>query len=98
MAKNYFIFDEICRWITQSGRPRVVICYDNEDKGTPGLPGYKQDRRDRHDAAIWARILEARLHAGLKIKTGVVMLPNEWRDANGKADWDGGLAKIGRAA
>jgi hypothetical protein len=74
------------------GRP-VVVVFDNEDKGTKGLPGYKADWRKRHDSELWARYLVRRLTGeGFNARLG--HLPNGWRDARGKADWDGSLALL----
>jgi hypothetical protein len=34
---------------------KIVIAFDNEDKGTKGLPGYKALERDRYDTDAWKR-------------------------------------------
>lgn len=74
------------------GRP-VAVVFDNEDKGTPGLPGYKPEKWKRHDSEIWARYLEQRLlREGFPARVGY--LPDGWRDEKGKADWDGALAML----
>jgi hypothetical protein len=56
-----------------------------------GLPLIWQKR---HEPTIWARYLAMALSRQLHIRGEVSMLPVEWRDAKGKADWDGALARI----
>ena len=73
------------------GRRRVVIAFDNEDKGTPGLPGYKADKSKRYDADICGQWL-ARELTRQGFDGRVCVLPKTWRDKRGKADWDGALA------
>ncbi|HXP62003.1 MAG TPA: hypothetical protein VN829_16020 [Dongiaceae bacterium] len=74
------------------GRP-VAVVFDNEDKGTEGLPGYKANWWQRHDSEKWARYLAHRLlRDGFPARVG--FLPDGWRDAKGKADWDGALALL----
>ena len=91
MAK--MLFGDIEEWLEEIAVPQVVIAYDNEDKSNPKLPGYQEDKWKRFDAQIWARYLAARL-----LKEGydgkVCVLPDEWRDELGKADWDGQLARM----
>jgi len=89
------LWGELVDWLRDElayGRP-VVVVFDNEDKATPGLPGYKAETWKRHDSALWGRYLAQRLaREGFPARAGT--LPNGWRDANGKADWDGALAKL----
>jgi len=69
---------------------QVVVVFDNEDKSIQGKPKYQPDPLKRHDSEVWARYLAGRLNKeGYNAKVG--HLPNEWRDANGKADWDGAM-------
>lgn len=69
----------------------VVIAFDNEEKGDPALPGYKEEKWKRYDAEIWARHLARSLSKeGFDGRVG--HLPDRWRDGKGKADWDGVLA------
>ena len=82
-------------WLDAAVSPgrRVVVAFDAEEKGNPSLPGYNDDPKKRHDAQIWARYLAKEV-----TKEGyegrVCVLPNNWRDAKGKADWDGALAML----
>lgn len=70
---------------------RVAVVYDNEDKKNPALPGYQEEDWKQLEVEVWSRFL-----AGLLLKQGydaaVGHLPDEWRNAKGKADWDGRLA------
>ena len=50
--------------------------------------------RERHEALIWARFLACDLARTLHIKAKVLVLPTEWRDDKGKADWDGALSMM----
>jgi hypothetical protein len=92
MANNYAMFEELVEWLLSVKAKRVVVVYDNEEKSDPNLPSYKPDRKKRFDAEIWERILALKVWTRLRIETGVWTLPAQWRDANGKADWDGALA------
>jgi len=70
---------------------QVVVVYDNEDKRDPDLPSYQEEEWKQLEVETWSRFL-----AGLLEKQGfdslVGHLPDSWRDAKGKADWDGRLA------
>lgn len=93
MSKHWLVEEEI-RKLLKTTKPRTVIVgFDNEEKGDPSLPGYKLDRRKRFDAEIWARYLAEKCR-----KEGysgrVVRIPDGWRDAFGKADWDDALARM----
>ena len=91
MAK--LLFGDIEEWLEDLNVRQVFIGYDNEDKGNPALPGYQEDKWKRFDAQIWARFLAAKIaKEGYEAK--VCVLPDEWRDAKGKADWDGQLARL----
>jgi hypothetical protein len=71
---------------------QVVVGYDSEEKGDPALPGYTPEEWKRFDSQIWARWL-ARALAKEGYDAKVCLLPKEWRDEKGKADWDGCLAR-----
>jgi hypothetical protein len=96
MAKHSGIQEEVKYWLQLAGVRRVYVGFDNEEKGDPKLPGYKEEATKRYDTEVWARYL-----AGWLVKEGyeacVVRLPNESRE-NGKADWDGVLARRIRGA
>lgn len=95
-AKNWFVMDSLVEWLEAILLPddgKVVAVFDNEDKSTPGLPGYNPNEFKQHDSLVWARYL-----VGLLVKHGfpaeVGLLPNDWRNKSGKADWDGALAGL----
>ena len=73
---------------------QVVVGYDNEDKSNPKLPGYigEEEEWKGYEVTVWARLL-ARLLGKEGWDARVMQLPNSWRNANGKADWDGRLAQ-----
>lgn len=89
------LWPEIEAWMEGRlvGRGVVAVVFDNEAKDDPKLPGFKPNEWERHDAPKWGLYL-ARLvtRAGYDGRFG--MLPEAWRDKNGKADWDGALAKL----
>ena len=47
-----------------------------------------------HYQATWARYLATDLVQKLHLKGEVCVLPNDWRNRKGKADWDGALAQL----
>ncbi len=72
------------KMLTQNKIREVVVVFDNEEKGDK--PFF-----ERFNAEIWARYTALVLEDhGIKALFGV--LPESWRDAKGKADWDGRLA------
>ena len=80
-------------WLETTGVRQVVIGYDSEDKGDEKLPGYQREKHRRFDTHVWARYLARQLsRQGYEGK--VCVLPDEWRDEKGKADWDGYLAVL----
>jgi len=91
MAKP--LISDIEEWLDSSGVREVVVGYDNEEKSDEKRPGYTKDKRKRFDAHIWARFL-ARQLSKLGYEGKVCVLPDAWRDAKGKADWDGRLSAI----
>ncbi len=92
-AKNWFVQYEFLDWLESENVRRVVVAYDNEEKGDPKLESYKEEFKKRHDTEAWARYL-----AHLVDREGydgrVCVLPVEWRDSKGKADWDGVLRML----
>jgi hypothetical protein len=96
-AKNYEIREQLDEWLRMVRCAEVIVAYDNEEKGDARLASYKADPRKRHDAQIYARYLATDLHEKLHIRGKVCVLPNEWRNENGKADWDGALAQFAAA-
>ena len=80
-------------WLETTGVRQVVVGYDIEDKGDEKLPGYQREKHRRFDTHVWARYLARQLtRQGYEGK--VCVLPDEWRDEKGKADWDGYLAVL----
>jgi hypothetical protein len=95
MAKP--LFGDIEEWLEETGVRQVLIGYDREEKGDPKLPAYQEDSWRRFDAQIWARYLARQLSKqGYDGK--VCVLPKEWQNKEGKADWDGRLADLCKAA
>jgi hypothetical protein len=93
MSKFWLIEQELDEWLKAVQAKTVVVAFDNEEKGDPSLESFKPDRRKWFDAEVWARYLAERMRRqGFEGK--IARLPNEWRNANGKADWDGALAKL----
>ena len=92
-SKNYRVMEDLKDWIRNDLlAEKIVVAFDNEEKGNPKLPGFKPDKRKRYDADIWGQYLALRL--GKEFGTTLVCrLPEGWRDKNGKADWDGALAE-----
>lgn len=100
-GKNYNVRQEMEEFLRMCGAEHVVVCFDNEEKGDRTKPGYKPDWRKRHDAEIWARYLAESLYASpdLNLKTSRVgRIGDEWRDDEGKADWDGMMARMAVAS
>ena len=93
-AKNLAIREELHYWLRAVHCRRVIVAYDYEDKGNPAFKdAYQSDPRKRFDAQIWARYLATSLSKKLHIRGEVFLLPEKWA-INGKADWDGALAKL----
>jgi hypothetical protein len=96
-AKNYEVREQLDEWLRMVRCAEVIVAYDNEEKGDARLASFKADPRKRHDAQIYARYLATDLHEKLHIRGKVCVLPNEWRNESGKADWDGALAQFATA-
>jgi len=93
MSKTESVLAGIKEWIERTQVKRVLVAFDNEDKATPGLPGYKAQKWKRFDTLKWAGYLALVLPT-LGVEAQVVVLPDEWRE-DGKADWDSALAMQG---
>lgn len=81
--------DEFLR-LTEADTAMVV--YDSEEKGDPALPRYQPDVEARFDSLAWALFLARDLARERSAWVGE--LPEAWRDSQGKADWDGVLARL----
>jgi hypothetical protein len=84
---NVEIRMDLERWLREVGARRVIVAFDDEDKSDRPM-------RQRFDAQRDSRVLAIELAQGLHIETKVCVLPREWRNEKGKADWDGALQKF----
>ena len=91
MPRNDIFFEAMVERFRRAGVKEITVCYDNEDKS------HKADPWIRHDAKVYALYACHALRA-VGFHTSFLQLPDEWRDAKGKADWDGALAKFGTGA
>ncbi len=92
-VKNLHVWADILIWLKLIGATTVVVVFDNEEHGDSKLPSYRHQLEDRFDAEIWARVCAVRLKLeGHNASVG--HLPDEWRNKNGKADWDSALAML----
>ena len=89
-AKSVAMRGELDDWLREVECKKVYVAFDDEDNSHKPM-------RQRFDAQIFARYLAADLNRKLHLKALVVTLPREWRNAKGKADWDGALAKLVQA-
>jgi hypothetical protein len=78
---------ELDRWLKEVGARKVIVAFDDEDKS--GKPLHQ-----RFDALIAARVLTIQLATTLHVDARICILPREWRDEHGKADFDGALVKL----
>jgi len=92
---GWWIRDALEKWLRASGARQVVVAFDNEEKGDPKLPAYKPDEWKRFETQAWARYLADQLMRE-NYDARVLVLPKEWRDENGKADWDGALMLLAK--
>ncbi|HEV2330556.1 MAG TPA: hypothetical protein VGY56_17385 [Verrucomicrobiae bacterium] len=97
-ARHWAVREELNEWLETVQCRRVIVAYDYEDKGNPAFgDAYQPEMRKRFDSQIWARFLATDLSKKLHIRGEVIVLPAQWQ-TNGKADWDGALAKFAQAA
>jgi hypothetical protein len=93
--KNIFIENDLKDFLVDAGPRKVVVVFDSEEKSNPDLPGYNQLFERRYDSDIYSLVLTERIKIWLptaKVQMG--MLPSDWRDDSGKADWDGVLSRM----
>ena len=93
-GKNYEVRQVLEDWLRIVQCRCVIVAFDNEEKGDPALEFFKADWTKRHDATKWMRYLATDLARKLHIQGKVFVLPNDWRNKNGKADWDGAAAGL----
>jgi hypothetical protein len=86
-AKNFNYRCELEDWLLAVGCHRVIVAFDDEDKSGQPL-------RQRFDALKYAHYLAIDLARKLQLTGLVASLPHEWRNAKGKADWDGAMVKL----
>lgn len=96
-ARHLGIRDGLEEWLRTVNCRRVIVAYDFEEKGNPQFgDAYQPEERRRFDSQTWARYLATSLSKKLHIRGEVALLPWAWQE-NGKADWDGALAQLGKA-
>ena len=79
---------EVRQFITRNGARDAIVMFDNENKGNPKLPGYNPNVERRFDAVAYALVL-ARSLSKSYVHGHFGMIPDSFRDAKGKADFDG---------
>jgi len=86
-------FERLTGLLRESGVEKVVVIYDNEEKGDSSLPNFKERLEDRFDTQFWAYIVAYKLGRATEgFQALVGKLPDEWR-INGKIDFDMALAQ-----
>ena len=93
MSRHGGVQEQLLSWLEFVGAKRVIVAFDNENKGDPRLASFKGDPGKRYDTQIWANFL-GQLLASKGYETKVAWLPDDWRDEKGKADWDGALGRL----
>lgn len=88
-ARNEDYREDLEEWLLAVDCKRVIVAFDDEDKSHKQL-------QQRFDAVIYARYLATDLASKLHLAGKYLKLPTEWRNAKGKADWDGAAAKLRR--
>lgn len=95
-VRNQAFKKELIEILTRFGITDLVIIFDNEVKDDPAFPDkYKADPWKRYDTPMWAEYAAIDLRdyfASVRGTCRIGWLPDEWR-VNGKADFDGILAK-----
>jgi hypothetical protein len=86
-AKNLNYRADLEDWLQAVECRRVIVAFDDEDKSDKPM-------RQRFDALKYARYLAIDLARKLHLTGLVATLPHEWRNAKGKADWDGAMVKL----
>ena len=86
-GKHFELRLELEAWLEQVGCNKLIVAYDDQDPA--GRP-----MRDRHQATIQSSYLSHDLSRKLAIIGLTCLLPKNWRDDKGKADWDGALTKL----
>jgi len=87
-ARNEDYREDLEEWLLNVGCKVVIVGFDDEDKSDKPL-------RQRFDSVIFAQYLAIDLSKKLNLVGKYLKLPTEWRNAKGKADWDGAAAMMG---
>jgi hypothetical protein len=98
MPANRIFLEEVIEKLRSAGIREITVCYDSEDKS------HKPDPWDREHVVVWAKYACEKLRKN-GFATKLCFIPEDMRmddagkpDPKGKADWDGLLAKYGKAA
>ena len=92
-GETWKVAHEVREFITRNGATHATVVFDNEEKGWPQLPGYQPNVERRFDAVAYGLFL-ARDFRKQKIHGHFAMIPDEHRDAKGKADFDGAISAM----
>jgi len=84
-------FERLVGVLREAEIEKVVIIYDNEEKGDSSLPNYKEKVEDRFDTPFYAYLMGYKL-AKEGFQTVIGNLPDAWRE-KGKIDFDMALAQ-----
>lgn len=90
MPRNEIFAEEMFSILREAGIREVIVAFDNEDKS------HKADPWDRYDVDVYA-LYACHVLRGNGFLPSICTLPEDWR-IDGKADWDGALAKFGSGA
>lgn len=95
-AKHFETREILEDWLRAVGCRHVIVAFDYEIKSDPdNYPeAFEPARRDRYQTQIYARYLAVQLQKKLPLRASTCVLPAEWLNAKGKADWDGALADL----
>ena len=86
-ARNEAYREDLNEFLERVGAKLVIVAFDSEDNAGKII-------EKRYPAVIYARYLARSLKAKSRVASRVLELPTAWRNARGKADWDGALAQL----
>lgn len=95
-AKHFETREILEDWLRVVGCRHAIVAFDYEVKSDPEKfpEAFEAERRDRYQTQIYARYLAVQLQKKLPLRASTCVLPAEWLNAKGKADWDGALADL----
>lgn len=95
-AKHFETREILEDWLRVVGCRHVIIAFDYEEKSNPeNYPdSFEPERRKRYETQVYARFLAVQLQKKLPLRASTCVLPPEWLNEKGKADWDGALADL----